>query len=317
MIKISEEVVEISNVNVTSCLHPHPLIEDSYADLEEHWFSWIPGFDSTDLGDEDEEPLFRDNNIQLYERIESIAVECFNKALTNMWPLLHNYLINSIHITVDATGMLCNSSSTLAGYNFVDSTPPKGNYRFDLSPNYLQKLLVSSANGEKLGLKYNTIWEHEIIHLLDHYESLKASVYAETNVAADYFKYYLLGFRIEGVAELYFLLKGGREDIKTMSEAKDKFEKNLANIKKYISENPIVTFKDKNEVYKSYDFYEVGPWIILDFLRTFEGDFHEEMINGIIEKVESGEEIEHKVILEVLKIALRIKTEIFLDTYNI
>ena len=96
MIKISEEVVEISNVNVTSCLHPHPLIEDSYADLEEHWFSWIPGFDSTDLGDEDEEPLFRDNNIQLYERIESIAVECFNKALTNMWPLLHNYLINSI-----------------------------------------------------------------------------------------------------------------------------------------------------------------------------------------------------------------------------
>ena len=89
--------------------------------------------------------------------------------------------------------------------------------------------MVSSANGEKLGLKYNTIWEHEIIHLLDHYESLKASVYAETNVAADYFKYYLLGFRIEGVAELYFLLKGGREDIKTMSEAKDKFEKNLAN----------------------------------------------------------------------------------------
>ena len=140
-------------------------------------------------------------------------------------------------------------------------------------------------------------------------------MYAETDIATDYFKYYLLGFRIEGVAELYFLLKGGREDIKTISEAKDKFEKNLANIKKYISENPIVTFKDKNEVYKSYDFYEIGPWIILDLLRTFEGDFHEEMINAIIEKVESGEEIEHKVILDVIKIALRIKTEIFLNEY--
>jgi hypothetical protein len=315
MIKISKEVVEVSNVNVSSCLHPHPLISDSYADLEEHWFSWIPGFDSTDKGDDDEDPLFRDNNIQLYEKIESIAVECFNKALANMWPLLHNYLINSIHITVDATGMLCNSSSTLAGYNFVDSTPPKGNYRFDLSPNYLQKLLVSSTNGEKLSLKYNTIWEHEIIHLLDHYESLKASVYAETDIAADYFKYYLLGFRIEGVAELYFLLKGGREDIKTMSEAKDKFEKNLANIKNYISENSIVTFKDKNTVYKSYDFYEVGPWVILDFLRTFEGEFHEELINSIIVKVEAGEEIEHNVVIDIIKIALRIKVDNFINIY--
>ena len=64
MIKISNEVVEVSNVNVSSCLHPHPLISDSYADLEEHWFSWIPGFDSTDKGDDDEDPLFRDNNIQ-------------------------------------------------------------------------------------------------------------------------------------------------------------------------------------------------------------------------------------------------------------
>jgi hypothetical protein len=315
MIKISKEVVEVSNVNVTSCLHPHPLISDSYEDIEDHCFSWIPGFDSTDLGDDDEEPLFRKNNIQLYEKIEAIAVESFNKALKNMWPFLHNYVINSIHIIVDVTGMFSYSSSTLAGYNFVDSAPPKGNYRFDLSPNYLHKLLVSSTNSEKLDLKYNTIWEHEIIHLLDHYESLKASVYSETNLANEYFKYYLLGFRTEGVAELYYLLKGGREDIKTMSEAKDKFEKNLTNIKKYISENPIVTFKDKNTVYKSYDFYEVGPWVILDFLRTFEGEFHEELINSIIVKVEAGEEIEHNVVIDIIKIALRIKIDNFINIY--
>ena len=65
MKKISKEVIDVKNVNVNACLHPHPLMPDSYADIEVEWFSWMPGFDSRDLGDDDEEPLFRDNNILL------------------------------------------------------------------------------------------------------------------------------------------------------------------------------------------------------------------------------------------------------------
>ena len=129
MKKISKEVIDVKNVNVNACLHPHPLMPDSYADIEVEWFSWMPGFDSRDLGDDDEEPLFRDNNILLYDKIEEIAVDRFNIALVNVWPLLDSYLINSLHISIDITGMLC-SSSTLAAYNYVDSNPQKGNYTY-------------------------------------------------------------------------------------------------------------------------------------------------------------------------------------------
>ena len=42
-------------------------------------------------------------------------------------------------------------------------------------------------------------------------------------------------------------------------------------------------------------------------------DINEELINGVIEKVEAGEVVEHNVILDVIRIALRIKTDEFLS----
>ena len=314
MKKISKEVIDVKNVNVNAGLHPHPLIPDSYADIEVEWFSWIPGFDETDLGDEDEEPLFRDNNIQLYDKIEAIAVDRFNIALENVWPLLDSYLINSLHISIDITGMLC-SSSTLAAYNYVDSNPQKGNYIFNLAQSYLYKLLVVSDNGKDLKLKYHTTWEHEIIHLVDHWESVKSSVYRDSDLSTVYYNYYLLEYRIEGIAELYYLLKGGIDDIKNISQAKEKFQSNLDRIQKLVIDKPKITSKEKDTEFKTYDFYELGPWIILDMLRKFQGGYHEEFINSVIAKVEAGEVVEHDVIIDVIRIALSMKTDEFLNAH--
>jgi len=315
MKKISKEVIDVKNVNVNAGLHPHPLIPDSYADIEVEWFSWIPGFDETDLGDEDEEPLFRDNNIQLYDKIEAIAVDRFNIALENVWPLLDSYLINSLHISIDITGMLC-SSSTLAAYNYVDSNPQKGNYIFNLAQSYLYQLLVASDNGKELKLKYHTTWEHEIIHLVDHWESVKSSVYRDSDVSSEYYNYYLSQYRTEGIAELYYLLIGGIEDIKNMSQAKEKFQTNLDRIQKLVIDKLKITDKEKDTEFKTYDFYELGPWIILDMLRIFQGGYHEELINNVIAKVEAGEVVEHNVIIDVIRIALSMKTDEFLANIN-
>jgi len=314
MKKISKEVIDVKNVNVNACLHPHPLMPDSYADIEVEWFSWMPGFDSRDLGDDDEEPLFRDNNILLYDKIEEIAVDRFNIALVNVWPLLDSYLINSLHISIDITGMLC-SSSTLAAYNYVDSNPQKGNYIFNLAQSYLYKLLVVSDNGKDLKLKYHTTWEHEIIHLVDHWESVKSSVYRDSDLSTVYYNYYLLEYRIEGIAELYYLLKGGIDDIKNISQAKEKFQSNLDRIQKLVIDKPKITSKEKDTEFKTYDFYELGPWIILDMLRKFQGGYHEEFINSVIAKVEAGEVVEHDVIIDVIRIALSMKTDEFLNAH--
>lgn len=315
MKKISKDLVDVSNLNAYAYLHPHPLIPDSYADIETEWFSWIPGFDSRDLGDEDEEPLLRDNNIQLYNKIEEIAVERFNAALKNVWPLLDSLLINNLSITIDVTGDISGSSS-LAAYVFADSNPQKGNYYFNLAPSYLHKLLVTSNNGEELDLKYHTIWEHEIIHLIDHRSIEKSSVFRHSNLAIDCLRCYIVNYRDEGIPELYYLLKGGSPEIKNVQMALEKFKVCLDTAKQKCSSSLEMTHKEKEAVLKTYDFYELGPWIVLDVLKKLEGGYHEEFITSVIEQVEAGKVIDHEVILQVLEIALRIKPDEFILTYS-
>ena len=74
-----------------------------------------------------------------------------------------------------------------------------------------------------------------------------------------------------------------------------------------------ITSKEKDTEFKTYDFYELGPWIILDMLRKFQGGYHEEFINSVIAKVEAGEVVEHDVIIDVIRIALSMKTDEFLS----
>ena len=314
MKKISKDLVDVSNLNAYAYLQPHPLVPDSYADIETEWFSWIPGFDSRDLGDEDEEPLLRDNNIQLYNKIEEIAVERFNAALKNVWPLLDSLLINNLSITIDVTGDISGSSS-LAAYVFADSNPQKGNYYFNLAPSYLHKLLVTSNNGEELDLKYHTTWEHEIIHLIDHRSIEKSSVFRHSNLAIDCLRCYIVNYRDEGIPELYYLLKGGSPEIKNVQMALEKFKVCLDTAKQKCSSSLEMTHKEKEEVLKTYDFYELGPWIVLDMLKKLEGGYHEEFITSVIEQVEAGKVIDHEVILQVLEIALRIKPDEFINIY--
>lgn len=312
MKQISKNNIDTTSVNAYAYLHPHPLDIETNGDFEVDEISWIPGFDSSDIGEEGEHPFFRDQNIQLYNKIEAVTLESFRVALKNIWPLLDSYIVNSIQIAVDITGNLFTDSRVLAAYNFEDSRPQKGNYIFNLAPLYLMRLLKKIENNVEVDMKYNTIWEHELIHLLDHWQSVKSSVYNDSNVSSIYFNFYLSQYRTEGIAELYYLLKGGIQDVKTMAQAKEKFQNNVYAIRKLVSDKPILSKNDKDKLFKTYDFYELGPWIVLDVLNTFEGGFHTEIISTVIKQVEDGKVIDHNVILEVIKIGLRIKLDEFL-----
>ena len=70
MIKINKNFTDLPNLNINSSIYPHPLDSDTYADIEVDWFSWLPGFDSTELMEDDEDPFFRENNIKLYKQIK-------------------------------------------------------------------------------------------------------------------------------------------------------------------------------------------------------------------------------------------------------
>jgi hypothetical protein len=313
MKQIFKNSIDTTCINAYAYLHPHPLDIETNGNFEVDEISWIPGFDSSDIGEDGEHPFFRDQNIQLYNKIEAVTLESFRVALKNIWPLLDSYIVNSIQIAIDITGNLFTDSKVLASYNFEDSSPQKGNYIFNLAPRYLAKLLKKSENNADVDIKYNTIWEHELIHLIDHWQSVKSSVYCDSDVSSIYFNFYLSQYRTEGIAELYYLLKGGIQDVKSMAQAKEKFQNNIYTIRKLVSDMPILSKNDKDKLFKTYDFYELGPWIILDVLITFEGGCHEKLIADVIEQVEAGKSIEHDVILEVIKIALRIKLNEFIN----
>ena len=83
MKKISKEVIDVKNVNVNAGLHPHPLIPDSYADIEVEWFSWIPGFDETDLGDGWEDAEVHNNPQSTREKALKMGANIINYVFKN------------------------------------------------------------------------------------------------------------------------------------------------------------------------------------------------------------------------------------------
>jgi len=309
---ITKENEYADKININAYLSPHPLDEDSCLEPED--LKCIPGFDDRSIDEDGIYPSFRDNNLEIYKRIETITEKMFRGAVKNMWPLLNNYVITRISIAIDYTGILLGNNS-LAAYNHVDSRPECGYYHFDLTRSFLIRQLHKIDAGEDLGLKFNTTWEHELVHLLDHWESVKSSIYRNSSIPDECYKYFLLKFRTEGIAELYYLLKGGREDVKNMNEAllrfKDKVEKRKAGI---FSESKVAK-EVKETISNDYDFYEIGPWVILNYLKSHEGGFHADFIDPIINRIENSEIIEQNEILETIKIALRIKSEDFILSY--
>ena len=306
---ITKEKECADKIKINAYLSPHPLDDDSCLEPED--LKCIPGFDDRPIDEDGIYPSFRDNNIEIYERIEMITEKMFRDAVKNMWPLLNNYVITRISIAIDYSGMLFGSNS-LAAYNYVDSRPERGYYHFDLTRSFLIKQLHKIEAGEDLGLKFNTTWEHELIHLIDHWESVKSSIFRDSSIPDECYKYFLLKYRTEGIAELYYLLKGGRDDIKKMSEALQRFKDKVEKIKKDIFSQSSVSEDLKKIIYKDYDFYEVGPWVILNYLKSHEGGFHEDFIDSIINRIENSEVIDQNEILEIIKIALSIKSEDFL-----
>lgn len=312
MIQIRKENITPESVKISAYLNPHPLDEDSNVEIEDLVF--LPGFDSQSIDDDEagEHPIFRDSNCELYERIEKMTESMFRKAITNIWPLLDSYIFNRISISIDYTGLLLGESS-LAAYNYVDSRPEHGYYHFDLTKTYILRQLNNSQAGRDLSLKFTTTWEHEIVHLLDHWESVKVSMFQDSLESGSVYKYYILKYRSEGIAELYYLLKGGIEDIKTLQDAKQKLAENITTTRNKLSGVNKISEKEKETILKTYDFYEIGPWIILDILNSFEGEFHKEFIQTIIADIENRITITDEKILQVIKIALRLKNYEFLE----
>ena len=126
-------------------------------------------------------------------------------------------------------------------------------------------------------------------------------------------KYYLLKFREEGIANLFDLLSGEIKKFNSIEEARNMF---VSHYKETLQKTKSITESNhelRQDVYSGYIYYEVGPWLILEILKTFECGFHNDLVERCIQSIINDEPINHDDKLEIIRTALRIEVENFLD----
>jgi hypothetical protein len=296
-------------VNVYAYLTPDPLDDDST--LETEWMEWIPGFNAQE--DEDgSHPFFRDENIALFKAIELTTVSHFRKSLRNLSVLLTNHLFDHIQIAIDHLGIVSRDTS-VASYDYGNSQPEMGKYVMHASRSLMSAYIKAGHDLTKLSPYTAVTWEHEIIHLLDHWEVVKSCVYKSSALAINKFTYYLLSYRNEGLADLFYLLNGRYHEVNSIEAAKTAFDSAVQRVQHKMLEKDMTDDEWNQEIFSEMDCYEAGPWLMLDLLRSFEGCWHERLIDEALLQITKREPLSHLKTLYIIRIALRVKTEDFLD----
>lgn len=294
-------------LKINAYLSPNPLDQDGF--IEEEWISWLPGYIKGET--EDGMPsYYHDSNIALYEKIESFTAELFKKATERIWHLLNEHHFKNIFISIDYSNY--KNATSLAGYNYKNSNPGRGSYQFSVDQNLLSR--YSAFLDAKIDTLPNmNIWEHELIHLLDHSEILKSSSFAHSDLPLNNLRYYALKYREEGIANLLDLLDGKINGINSIAEAKAVFTSNYAKNKLELSKYVKTDNQIRSEIYAGYTFYEVGPWIILDMLDEILSVSELADVKELERKIANGEEIKEELKLEIIRNAFYIDTDWYIS----
>lgn len=300
-------MTKLEDIKIYSYLTPDPLDDDSC--LEEEWISWLPGYKTgeTEYG----QPSFYDeDNIALYKRIEDYTSGIFRSALERMWPLLDGIYIRQIQIAIDY--MNFKNSDALAGYDQYKSNPAKGVYVFHVDQSLLNRYLHSFQGNEKAIPDMN-LWEHELIHLLDHWQLVYSSAFYSSHVAQNNLDYYLLKYRSEGLANLLDLLDGKLRKFQSRAEAKEQLISKYLQVQSKVQSLPKTTSEIRSEIYDGYDFYEIGPWLMLDMLEDILEAYELESVEELEKKIANCISIPEETKLKVLEMAFMIDNDWFLN----
>lgn len=304
-------MTRLEDIKIYAYLTPNPLDDESY--LEEEWISWLPGYKTGDT--EDGLPSFyHEENIELYDRIENYTSGIFKSALERMWPLLEGIYFKQIQIAIDYTNY--KNSDALAGYDHYHSDPAKGVYVFHADQRLINRYLHLLQGNENATLDMN-LWEHELIHLLDHWQAVMVSVFHSSDLPQNNLEYYLLKYRSEGLANLFDLMDGKPNVFQSMAQAKEKFLVQYDGIKSKILPLEKTSHELRSEIYGGYDFYEIGPWLMLEMAGEILEANELETAEELEQKISQGISISDDTKLKVVEMALLIDNEWFLSNLSL
>lgn len=168
----------------------------------------------------------------------------------------------------------------------------KGSYHFAVSWNllylYMKKYLDNSLTFDAT---CRTIWQHELIHAMDHCSIRTARRWCTSGDLKKLWKYYWLCYRQEGIAELYYLCKGHSE-IKNLEMAREQIQLGFERLARI---NPAELTK-QNDIVKiilnTPGFYSAGPWMILHVLSCSRENEIVDLALSVAKRIENSEVIE-------------------------
>jgi hypothetical protein len=235
--------------------------------------------------------------------VRTIVKGRFRDACRNLWPLIEGLNFRSITIVLDLIGMEHGD----IGYYPYDSSEEKGSYVFYASYDFLEAYLRNHFE-ESYELRY--IWEHELIHLCDHRNITEFKYYNLSTDVREFLIHYLLSFRNEGLADLYFTMLG-HNDIMGPETARQKF---LAGIRKFEAvrwEDESIIKQKEYEFMSENGFYDLGPWMVLHVLSCPGYKGYTSQAASVAGHISSGEPVANEVMLEILSKSIRITNDDF------
>ena len=239
----------------------------------------------------------------------TLAEKHFRRACKNLWPFLEKLGFESISIGIDVIGM----ESGMAGYYHNFSDDGAGNYGFVLAYDTLEEYLnYDLGNVKELKPVTRYMWEHELTHLLDHKNITSFKFANRSTDVREFLVHYLLSYRNEGIADLYYFLNNG-PDVKDMDTARLEFFDDIRRFSSVEWEDYEIIKKMEWEMMQTYRFYSIGPWMILHILSCPEYGHNLQFASEVILKIHKGETIDIETILKIIQSALQISNEDFIE----
>jgi len=231
-----------------------------------------------------------------------VVEDRFRDACRNLWPLIEGLNFRSVSIGIDLLGM----EPGAAGYYHNDSIAEKGVYGFYVSAEVFEAYLKSHfGKNYELSPHKRYMWEHELIHLCDHKSITEFRYSSLSTDIREFLIHYLLSFRNEGIANLYFAMQG-HNDVQDPETARQIFLCGIQNFEAARWEDESIIRQKEQEVMTTHDFYSVGPWLILHALSCADCQITTPLAGSVAGRIIAGEAVAYDDIMEVISHALKI-----------
>ena len=239
-----------------------------------------------------------------------LVYKYFTLACDHLMPLLEGVKFNSLSIGIDVLGF----GPGQAGYYHTLSDNESGYYGFSVSPELLSEYLKDYWEEDyQLPAHYAHMWEHELIHLLDH-SQLKEILFNESSTdRRELFIHYLLKFRNEGIANIFELCHG-RLITPEIESAVEKFKEIIIKVEELDWENHIDFPVLKNQLLSNSLCYSIGPWMVLNAICLSEDEIISQKALDWKTRIENKEVIPDAEIMEMIELGIQISNDDFLDS---